>query len=445
MGQLRRALGLQVVIVGLVIGVVMSALPASGLAGHSWNNYHWGRTSNPFTVPLGNNLSGAWATGGYLGAVSGDWSKSSLLDTAVVGGSGTCQTPRSGYVEVCNADYGGTGWLGLGQVWVSGYHIVQGTAKMNDYYFKMTAYNTAAWRRYVMCQEVGHTLGLGHTDVTSSNANQGTCMDYTNDPDGGVGGFSLIDPSNLYPNKHDYDQLARIYGGHRDSKTTVASTSSTAASPSQAAVANPSGPEQGGVAVFVRELGGDNRVITFVIWADANVIGAANANANAPIADSTTETAEEGYAVEGEHEHETETADADGDGLTDDQEAELGTDPANPDTDGDGVSDGDEVTAGTDTAEESSGDVEAGDSSTGSAAFPEGSTVVTTEAVNLRVSPSRQAELVTELAAGTVATVTGPVEQAQGLDWVPVTVETPDGTLAGYVAADFITPAEPAV
>ena len=41
-------------------------------------------------------------------------------------------------------------------------------------------------------------------------------------------------------------------------------------------------------------------------------------------------------------------ADTDGDGLTDDEEAALGTDPNNPDTDGDGVSDGDEVANGTD-------------------------------------------------------------------------------------------------
>ncbi|HEV2109289.1 MAG TPA: hypothetical protein VGR16_13590, partial [Thermomicrobiales bacterium] len=35
--------------------------------------------------------------------------------------------------------------------------------------------------------------------------------------------------------------------------------------------------------------------------------------------------------------------DSDGDGLTDEREAELGTDPALADTDGDGLSDGEEV------------------------------------------------------------------------------------------------------
>lgn len=42
------------------------------------------------------------------------------------------------------------------------------------------------------------------------------------------------------------------------------------------------------------------------------------------------------------------TTDADGDGLTDAEEASLGTDPGSADTDGGGVADGDEVAAGTD-------------------------------------------------------------------------------------------------
>ena len=40
--------------------------------------------------------------------------------------------------------------------------------------------------------------------------------------------------------------------------------------------------------------------------------------------------------------------DTDGDGLTDVEEAELGTDPNNEDSDGDGTSDGDEVDLGLD-------------------------------------------------------------------------------------------------
>jgi hypothetical protein len=45
---------------------------------------------------------------------------------------------------------------------------------------------------------------------------------------------------------------------------------------------------------------------------------------------------------------ESDGPDSDGDGLSDGEEAELGTDPDNPDSDGDGVLDGNEVTVGTD-------------------------------------------------------------------------------------------------
>jgi len=53
-----------------------------------------------------------------------------------------------------------------------------------------------------------------------------------------------------------------------------------------------------------------------------------------------------------------EAVDSDGDGLTDSEEAELGTDPGSEDSDGDGLSDGDEVNQhGTDpTSEDTDGD-----------------------------------------------------------------------------------------
>ncbi len=75
--------------------------------------------------------------------------------------------------------------------------------KVNDSYFNAGTYNTPAWRHMVMCQEIGHVFGLGHQDEDFYNQNLGTCMDYTSNPAG--------PPSNLEPDKHDYDQLVDIY------------------------------------------------------------------------------------------------------------------------------------------------------------------------------------------------------------------------------------------
>ena len=68
-----------------------------------------------------------------------------VLDTTLVTGSNprpkNCK-PVSGRVEVCNASYGNTGWLGIAQIWVNGGHITQGVTKLDDYYFNTVPYNT---------------------------------------------------------------------------------------------------------------------------------------------------------------------------------------------------------------------------------------------------------------------------------------------------------------
>ena len=51
-----------------------------------------------------------------------------------------------------------------------------------------------------------------------------------------------------------------------------------------------------------------------------------------------------------------EEADSDDDGLTDGEEIDLGTDPLDEDTDSDGMSDGDEVEIGTDPLDDGDGD-----------------------------------------------------------------------------------------
>ena len=196
-----------------VLAAAASALlvaPTAAHATHSWGGYHWARTSNPFTVKLGDNVSSAWDS--YLATTSSDWSKSTVLDTTIVAGSANPKNCKAttGMVQVCNSTYGNTGWLGVASISVTGgTHITQGSVKVNDTYFNTATYNTPAWRNLVMCQEVGHTFGLDHQDENFNNANLGTCMDYTNDPS-----------TNQHPNQHDYDMLVSIYS-HLDSTTTV--------------------------------------------------------------------------------------------------------------------------------------------------------------------------------------------------------------------------------
>jgi len=253
MSRTTRRIALMVALLSVL------ALPGITTATHSWGGYHWARTSNPFTLKLGDNVSTAWDP--YLSTTSSDWSVSTVLDTTIVAGSANPRNcrPTAGRVQVCNAPYGNTGWLGVAQIWITGgVHITQAAVKVNDTYFNTATYNTSAWRNMVMCQEVGHTLGLDHQDTNFYNANLGTCMDYTSDPS-----------TNQHPNQHDYDELVTIYS-HLDSTTTALQTApgrnADAAELGQwgQLVASTNG---GRTAVYVLDIGDGQQVVTWVIWA----------------------------------------------------------------------------------------------------------------------------------------------------------------------------------
>lgn len=264
--------------ISLWLIVVVAVLVAAGIfsqvayANHSWGKYHWARTTNPFNLNLGNNVSVTWDA--YLGTTSSDWSKSLVLDTTIVtgGSTGNC-LPTNGRVEVCNNVYGDNGWLGVAQIWVRGNHITQGTVKVNDTYFNNSPYNTPAWRQFVMCQEVGHIFGLDHQDVNFNNTNLGTCMDYTNDPDGTLSGQL----SNEHPNAHDYDQLVTIYthldggsngkGKPANGKPATVGQSIELNDPSAWGKAMRK-DSRGNNSLYERDLGNDEKLFTFVIWAN---------------------------------------------------------------------------------------------------------------------------------------------------------------------------------
>ncbi|MDA0769643.1 MAG: hypothetical protein BZY79_01125 [SAR202 cluster bacterium Casp-Chloro-G4] len=180
--------------------VAMLTLPAVASADHAWGSYHWARTASPLPLSLGDNVSGAWDV--HLAAANSDWNLSPVLDNTVDAGRTNPRkcSPGSGLVEICNAQYGFNGWLGIAGIWASGDHITKGYVKVNDSYFDTSTYNTPEWRQLVMCQEVGHVFGLGHQDENFNNLNLDTCMDYSSSPG-----------SNQNPNQHDYDMLASMY------------------------------------------------------------------------------------------------------------------------------------------------------------------------------------------------------------------------------------------
>ena len=160
-------------------------------------------------MQLIDNVDANWDS--YLRTTSTDWTKSTVLDTTIVAGSGNPRTCKAtaGRVRVCNAAYGNTGWLGVASIRITGgTHITRGTVKPNDTYFSTAQYNTPAYRNLVSCQEVGHTSGLAHQDENFTNPTWAPAWT-TNDPS-----------TNQHPNQHDYDELVTIYS-HLDSTTTV--------------------------------------------------------------------------------------------------------------------------------------------------------------------------------------------------------------------------------
>lgn len=212
-------------LISILLGLSSAILPAISHAGHSWGGYHWARTTNPFTLKLGDNLTSAdWKS--RLAKASQDWNSpqifltTSPLITAVVAGQSNrrCSMVR-GTTQVCNGSYGNNGWLGLATINISGPHITQGSAKLNDTYFNTATYNTPNERQHVMCQEIAHTYGLDHQSTDGSSQN--TCMDYFFNI-----GANATSTLSTTPNLHDFDQLNIIYA-HMDGTRTVAAATAT--------------------------------------------------------------------------------------------------------------------------------------------------------------------------------------------------------------------------
>ena len=212
----KRKLALATLAAAIAVG------SASVQATHSWGGYHWARTTSSFnlqtldsTTPGGANAN--WPA--LLSTVVSEWSQSNNLNLVKSSFDNSANARRKcsavqGKIRVCNQSYGKNGWLGLASINLdSNGHIVQGTAKMNDSYGYVYAGDPNE-ARHVMCQEVGHTFGLGHT--SEDGTSQNTCMDYSSSP------------TSVSPNSHDMQELGIIYG-HLDSYNSYSTTSAVTA------------------------------------------------------------------------------------------------------------------------------------------------------------------------------------------------------------------------
>ena len=183
----RRGVARRPLATAVIIAVAFAVfVPAPAIAHNDWNGYHWSSATSPVEVTFVDSLSARFGDEGVLPEVMSDWD-TRVVALAVTPAAHDRRLRRecpavSGAIRICDADYGDR-WFGHTDVILDGDRIVGGSIRINNHFGTGSRY-----RRFVLCHEMGHALGLGH------RANGPSCLN------GGQ-----------HPDAHDRDMLREIY------------------------------------------------------------------------------------------------------------------------------------------------------------------------------------------------------------------------------------------
>lgn len=176
--------------VAAAVALVLAAAPTAS-ASHSEKSasgqrLHWARSGTALTQVYWIDYTGArWPVGRSVTK----WNESSRVKSYYkTSWTSSCSSDKENCVRVDDYDVadGNYGYAELD--WDADGHFIEGRVKvMLNNRYKLSA----ADDRHTVCQELGHALGLDHQYAT-------TCM---NDRASEM----------MYPNSHDYTQLASVY------------------------------------------------------------------------------------------------------------------------------------------------------------------------------------------------------------------------------------------
>ncbi len=185
----------KVLAAAVALAVLLAAVTVAS-ADHSWNGYHWEKTGDTVSPSVKNKTSSSLYD---VPAGVTEWAN---LGTPI---QPTLTTAKKGNITV--SEQTSQFWLGLARIFLEDGHITKGEVKLNTTYlayYESNGYPGIA--DHVLCQELGHVLGLGHNrDGDTGGTPDTTCM---NDQ-GHLGEYTT-------PNSHDTVQLNIIYDGHTD-------------------------------------------------------------------------------------------------------------------------------------------------------------------------------------------------------------------------------------